>query len=197
MKNFNFKKTLVLNSERFSLKNQLFKAAAYLLLFTFPFQCFANSPKIWLKNEKSLLLKGDTITNGKIELEPGSFSGYDLESFVSDHRQALELARLHSKYNNYTKITFWAGVVPSFIMLFFGPAFFYIDSPSKFYGSGFFYGSLAGLIGTTVLGSHFASLSRHYLLESINTYNGVPQQQQLGQRNDKNTFFASVPVFTF
>ncbi len=39
----------------------------------------------------------------------------------------------------------------------------------KFFGSGLFYGSL----------------------------DGVPQQQQLGYRNDKNTFFASVPVFTF
>ncbi len=72
-----FKNHVSLNPETTLFKHKFFKAAAYLLLFTVPFQCFANSPKIWMKNEKSLLLKGDIITNGKIELESGIFRGYD------------------------------------------------------------------------------------------------------------------------
>ncbi len=119
-----------------------------------------------------------------------------LEELVGDHPQALELANLHTQYTTYAKISFWAGTFPSILLILYGP-FFYFDSPLKFYSSGLFYGSLASFLGTTVLTSHFLSLSRHYLHESINTYNGVPQQQQLGYRNDKNTFFASVPVFTF
>lgn len=124
---------------------------------------YADSPKIWIQSEGSFI-SPDVITDGKIELEPRLFGGYEMEKLVSDNPKAVEYAHLYSTNYTYGVVSFFAGVVPTFVLTLVGLG--NLDWTT-------YYISLAGVVGTSILTLHFATNARHYLYAAINEYNGV------------------------
>lgn len=126
---------------------------------------YADGQKLWFENDGGL--SRDHLTNGKIKVTQGFFGNYHVEDLVKDNPTALALTKKQSQFNTYAHLSYWIGVIPSAGLFWYGIGSQNVSITLI---------SVGALLGTALLTGHFASESRHYMYEAINTYNGVRSQ---------------------
>ena len=141
------------------------------LLFSSIPTASASPPTLWFGHHT---WTGDYLTNGKIEVTQNGWGSYTAEELMKDNSVALDLLKKHSQYMRYAHISVFAGVLPSEIVAVLGLA--YRNIPVALVGCG-------ALLGTGMLAGYYESVSRHYLFEAVNVYNGVVKPSAMELHN--------------
>jgi hypothetical protein len=122
----------------------------------------ADSPRIWIGNDGGW--SRDYVTNGKVKVGRNCYGAYDISDLVKDNPTALDLVHQQNTYFQYATVSFFGGEMPALGGLVYGA---YVGNKSvTAIGA-------AGVFVMAVVTGYFMNESRHYMLEAVNTYNGV------------------------
>lgn len=105
----------------------------------------------------------------------GFFGAYELRELVKENPEALALTDKQRQFQGYAELSFWLGVVPSLGFYVSSVTLLYRDNNLTLYTI-----ATLALLGTSILTGHFSSVSRHYMYEAINVYNGVSVMKTSG-----------------
>jgi len=158
-----------------------------MVLFLYPVIEILPRPKIWVEVPDSLFNPQPIImTDTGKSIQTGIFQTADISEFVSDNEAALKLAKLSDSYDTSGKIWFWTGLGIGLTGIVTGSGILeykkdaktgnrVVDSSSTQTKAGFITLGVSALwyIVGTLVGASKLTTSRHYLLKSLNTYNGV------------------------
>ncbi|MGE0614740.1 MAG: hypothetical protein AB7P04_03795 [Bacteriovoracia bacterium] len=145
------------------------KLAATILVTIFAATPAMATPKIYFENNNSFDFMNETITDGKVKIDPNFFGKYDLTEMVKDNADALKYANLHREYANCGAIWGASTFVVGLTGLIVGGMF----NSAGWVRPGYAWaGGIVLLAGGLVVRNKMTR-ARHYLHRAVNTYNGV------------------------